>query len=265
MSSDAQYQHIIVEAKGSVGWVTINHPERHNAFDFATVTEIGQAVREMGNDTTIGVVVLTGAGDKAFSAGGYLADLADFDVPKARLLFDGARDALNAMRHVPQPIIAAVNGLAIGGGNELVICSDLAVASEHARFGQTGPRIGSSPVFGGTNLLAMTIGEKKAREVCYLCRQYTAQEALEMGWINKVVPHEALYDEVQRWCEELLDKSPAYLEISKITSNVWWDMLTPAMEAAKQALLRLAGGEEMTEGASAFMDKRKPDFRRFRG
>lgn len=260
----SEFKHILVERTGAIGWITINHPERHNSFDHETIRELGDAFEAFGFEPAIGVVVLTGAGTKAFSAGGYLADLANFSVPKARHLFAASGRTLTLMRHIPQPVIAMVNGFAMGGGNELVIASDLAIASEEARFGQTGPRIGSSPVYGATNLLAMTIGEKKAREVCYMCRQYTAQEALGMGWINKVVPAAELRAEVIRWCEELLDKSPAYLELSKVTSNVWWDMLAPAMAHAQQTLLRLAGGEEMTEGASAFMAKRKPDFRRFR-
>jgi 1,4-dihydroxy-2-naphthoyl-CoA synthase len=255
---------ITAEKKGGVGWITFNRPDRHNAFDFEMLIEIRDALREFGHDPAIGVVVMTGAGDKAFCAGGCLADLAKFDTLQARKLYDAAWETFTAMRRIPQPIIAAVNGFAIGGGNEFVICSDLAIASDRARFGQSGPRIGSTPMYGGTNLLALTLGEKKAREVVYMCRQYTAEEALDMGWINKVVPHDRLLDEVQEWCEELLDKSPAYIELSKIFSNVWWDNLTSGMEHAKQAMLRLAGGAEMTEGASAFMAKRKPDFRQFR-
>jgi dihydroxynaphthoic acid synthetase len=255
---------IIVEKRGAVGWITLNRPERHNSFDYAMLNEMADAVEAFGHDSSLGVVVFTGAGEKAFCAGGYLADLASFDKNQARRLYDAAWRCLSGMRRIPQPVIAAVNGYAVGGGNELVICSDLAIASDNARFGQTGPRIGSTPLYGGTNLLAMTIGEKKAREVVYMCRQYTAQEALEMGWINKVVPQAELKDEVDRWCEELLDKSPSYLEVSKIMSNVWWDNITSGMEHAKQALLQLAGGPEMTEGASAFMAKRKPDFRQFR-
>jgi 2-ketocyclohexanecarboxyl-CoA hydrolase len=255
---------IIFEKRGSVAWITFNHPDRHNSFNYEDLLEIYGVLREIGHDKTIGVVVFTGAGEKAFCAGGYLADLTKFDIQQARKLYDASWDVFSTMRRIPQPIISAVNGYAIGGGNEFVICADLAIASDKARFGQTGPRIGSTPVYGGTNLLALTIGEKKAREVVYLCRQYSAQEALDMGWINKVVPHEKLYEEVQQWCEELLDKSPSYLEVSKIMSNIWWDNITAGMEHAKQAMLRLAGGPEMTEGASAFMAKRKPDFRKFR-
>ena len=264
MAREKKYKDIEIETRGSVGWITINRPERHNALDHNTFSELARAFREFGHDRTVGVIVVTGAGEKAFCAGGYLGDLANFDIMMGRQLFDAAQDLLTTMRRVPQPVIAAVNGYAMGGGNELVICSDLAIASDNARFGQTGPRIGSAPIFGATNLLAMTVGEKKAREICYMCRQYTAQEALDLGWINAVVPPEKLHEEVESWCEELLDKSPAYLELSKITSNVWWEMLGPAMDHAKQTLLRLAGGPEMTEGASAFMEKRKPDFRQFR-
>lgn len=257
-------QTVLCERRNGVAWVTLNRPHRYNAFDAPTIVALGDVLRKVGRDPAIGVVVLTGAGDKAFSAGGDVGELADFNLGKARELFDGAQDTLTLMRRIPQPVVAMVNGVAMGGGNELVICSDLAISAEHARFGQNGPKVGSSPLFGGTNLLAMTIGEKKAREVVYLCRQYSAAEALELGWINKVVPQGELRAEVECWCADLLGRSPAYLELSKISSNVWWDALTPSMEAAKQALFRLAGGEQMTEGATAFLDKRKPDFSRFR-
>jgi 2-ketocyclohexanecarboxyl-CoA hydrolase len=255
---------ILVEERDAVVWITFNRPERHNSFDHAMLKEMRDALEDISHNPKVGVVVLTGAGEKAFSAGGYLKDLTEFDINQARKLYDASWATFSMMRRMPQPIIAAVNGYAVGGGNEFVICSDLAIAADTARFGQTGPRIGSAPLYGGTNLLAMSIGEKRAREVVYLCRQYSAQEAFDMGWINRVVPPAELYAETQRWCEELLDKSPAYLEVSKIMSNIWWDNITAGMEHAKQAMLRLAGGPEMTEGASAFMEKRKPDFRQFR-
>lgn len=255
---------VLVETENRVAWVTINRPDKFNAFNAETINALGEVIRRIGQDPSIGVIVLTGAGDKAFCAGGDVGELAKFSLAAARALFDGAQNTFQIMRRVPQPIIAMVNGVAMGGGNELVICSDIAIAADHARFGQNGPKVGSSPVFGGTNLLAMTIGEKKAREVVYFCRQYSAQEALDLGWINKSVPREDLRAEVRKWCDELLERSPAYLELSKIGSNVWWDMLTPAMEAAKQSLFLLAGGPQMTEGATAFLEKRKPDFNQFR-
>ena len=262
--SKIEYKDVKVERRGGVGWVTFNRPDRYNACDFSMFQEVGWGIREMSEDPAIGVIVLTGAGDKSFCAGGFLKDLQNFSTNEGRKLFNLSQETFNIMRHAPQPVIAAVNGVAVGGGNEFVVCSDLAIASDRARFGQAGTRVGSSPVFGANNLMSLQIGEKKAKELCFLSRLYSAQEALEMGLVNKGGPHEKLYEEVQLWAEELLDKSPAYLELTKITSNVWWDMLQPAMEHAKQTLLRLAGGAEMTEGSSAFMQKRKPDFRQFR-
>jgi len=260
------FDDIIYEKRGQVAWITINRPERHNAFDFKTIGELGEAFDDVGSDRKIGVVVLTGAGDKAFSAGGYLGDLAGSGLDKSKVftLFNNATATMLKIRRLPQPVIAAVNGFAIGGGNELVVVSDLAIASERAKFGQTGTRIGSAPVVGGTNMLGLQIGDKKAKEVCFLCRQYTAQEALNMGWINAVVPHDQLYAEVERWCDELLDKSSLYLEIAKISSNVWWNMLYTHFLSDVHMLKLAIGSPDMIEGASAFLEKRKPDFRKLR-
>jgi 2-ketocyclohexanecarboxyl-CoA hydrolase len=259
-----KYTDVLVEKKDQIAWITINRPDRYNSVDGNTFMELNLAFEEVGDDSKIGVVVITGAGEKSFCAGGYLKDLTKFDVAMGRKLYNQSEKLFNTMRRIPQPVVGAINGYAVGGGNEIVIACDLAIAAENAKFGQTGPKIGSSPIFGANNLLAMTIGEKRAREVCYLNRLYTAQEAYQMGWVNKVVPLAQLKSEVQTWCEEMLDRSPAYLELTKINSNVWWDMLQPVHEHAKQVLLRLAGGAEMTEGATAFMEKRKPNFRQFR-
>ncbi len=256
--------HILFEKRDAVGWITFNHPERRNSFDHAMIAEFSDALESCHEDANIGVVVVTGAGDKAFCAGGYLADLRNFTPEKGRRLFDAAVRGLTLMRRIRQPVIAAVNGAAIGGGNEIVICADLAIAAEQATFGQVGPKVGSSPFFGGSNLLALTVGEKKTREVVYMCKQYTAQEAVDLGMVNKVVPYEQLYTETEEWCETLLDRSPSYLELSKISANVWFDMLMPSLELAKLAMIRMAGCDEMTEGATAFMEKRKPNFRKFR-
>ncbi len=258
------YEHILYESKGGVATITFNHPERYNSFDYRMIGEYGDALWAAHADSSVGVVVVTGAGDKAFCSGGYLADITDFSVEKGRKLFDASANALTAMRRIRQPVIASVNGFAIGGGNEIVICACLAIASETAKLGQVGPKIGSSPVIGGTNLLAMTIGEKRTREVVYLCKQYTAQEAFEMGWVNKVVPQDKLKQETQAWCEELLDRSPSYLEISKLNANVWFDSIIGNFEHGKQLIMRMAGSPENTEGAKAFMEKRKPNWRQFR-
>lgn len=257
---------VLYEKRDQVAWITLNRPERLNAFDFKTIAELGVALDEVGRDRSIGVVVLTGGGDRAFCAGGYLGDLAssELDREKVYSLFQSAFETFLRIRRLPQPVIAAVNGFAVGGGNELVVACDLAVASERAIFGQTGPRIGSAPVIGGTNMLGLQIGDKKAKEVCFLCRQYTAAQALEMGWVNAVVPHERLREEVERWCEEILDKSPLYLEIAKISSNVWWNLLYPGFLSDLQMLRQAVGSPQMIEGAAAFLERRKPDFRKFR-
>ena len=261
-----QFDDIVVEKKEQVAWITINRPERHNAFDFKTIGELGAAFDEVARDRRIGVVVLTGAGDKAFSAGGYLGELSSSELDKGKVysLFRSAFDTMLRLRRMPQPVIAAVNGYAIGGGNELVVACDLAIASERARFGQTGPKIGSAPVMGGTNMLGLQIGDKRAKEVCFLCRQYTAREVLEMGWINAVVPHDQLQAEVEKWCEELLDKSGLYLEIAKISSNVWWDFLYSHFITNMHMLELAVGSPDMVEGATAFLEKRKPEYRKLR-
>lgn len=260
------FEDIIYEKQGQVAWITINRPDRYNAFDSRTLAELGSAFEETGRDRGVGVIVLTGAGEKAFCAGGYLAGLANAESDKGAVyaMMESAMETMLRMRRAPQPVIAAVNGYAIGGGNELVVACDLAIASEGAKFGQTGPKVGSAPVMGGTNMLGLQIGDKRAKEVSFLCRQYTAQEALSMGWINAVVPHALLRAEVEKWCDELLDKSPLCLEIAKLSSNVWWDFLYANFVSSLRAVQRAIGSPEMVEGGRAFMEKRAPDFRKFR-
>ena len=158
------------------------------------------------------------------------------------------------------PVIAAVNGPAFGGGNELVVACDLAIAAESARFGQTGVKVGSAPVLGGTNLLAMTVGEKKAKEVVFLCRPYTAAQALELGWINAVVPDGELFGEVERWCDEICTMSARYMEVAKTSTNVYWHQLRDNMQAGLGMLMQAIGSPDMIEGAAAFLEKRKPQF-----
>ncbi|MFI5284638.1 MAG: enoyl-CoA hydratase-related protein, partial [Candidatus Dormibacterales bacterium] len=193
------YTDILVERKDGAAWITINRPEVRNAFRTRTVAELTDAFVDARWDPTVGVVVLTGAGDKAFCSGGdqkerghggYATDQRPMDV-----------EALHtAIRHIPKPVIAMVNGYAIGGGHVLHVLCDLSVAADTAVFGQTGPRVGSVDAGHGTGYLARLVGEKKAREIWYLCRQYTAQEALAMGLVNKVVPLADLRREVEQWC-----------------------------------------------------------------
>ncbi len=247
---------IEVEVRGEVAWIRLNRPERMNAYD----AEMAQALIEaVENAADSGVIVLTGTG-RAFCAGGYLANLSDPDPAALRSMFYGSLHVYEAIRTSPRPVIAAVNGAAAGGGNELVVACDLAIAAENATFGQTGVRVGSAPVLGGTNFLTMNIGEKRAKEVAFLCRRYPAKEALGLGWINAVVPGEQLEDEVTKWADELLKMSPRYLEIAKISSNVWWNQCRDAYLSGLGMLVQAIGSKDMIEGATAFMEKRPPQF-----
>lgn len=247
---------IEVERTGEIEWIRLNRPERMNAYDAEMAQTLIEAIE---NAADAGVIVLTGTG-RAFCAGGYLANLSDPDPKALRRMFYGSLKVYEAIRTSPRPVIAAVNGAAAGGGNELVVACDLAIAATSATFGQTGVKIGSAPVLGGTNFLAMSVGEKRAKEIAFMCRRYPAQEALEMGLINAVVPDEQLREEVTKWAGELLNMSPRYLEIAKISSNVWWNQCRDNYLSGLGMLVQAIGSADMVEGASAFMDKRKPQF-----
>jgi len=229
---------IEVERRGEVEWIRLNRPDRMNAYDAEMARELIDAIE---NATDAGVIVLTGTG-RAFCAGGYLANLSDPDPEALRSMFYGSLKVYEALRTSPRPVIAAVNGAAAGGGNELVVACDMAVAAEKATFGQTGVKVGSAPVLGGTNFLSMSVGEKRAKEIAFMCRRYPAQEALEMGLINAVVPGEQL------------------LEIAKISSNVWWNQCRDNYLSGLAMLVQAIGSADMIEGASAFMEKRRPQF-----
>ena len=248
---------IEIELKGEVTWIRLNRPDRMNAYDAEMAHGLIAAIRNAANS---GVIVLTGTG-RAFCAGGYLANLSDPDPEALRSMFYGSLDVYEAIRTSPRPVIAAVNGAAAGGGNEIVVACDLAIATESATFGQTGVKVGSAPVLGGTNFLTMSIGEKRAKEVAFLCRRYKAQEALELGWINSVVADDQLEEEVTKWADELLNMSPRYLEIAKISSNVWWNQCRDAYLSGLGMLVQAIGSADMIEGATAFMEKRKPQFK----
>lgn len=247
---------IVVEQRGDVAWIRLNRPDRMNAYDGEMAAELIAAIEGAADS---GIIVLTGTG-KAFCAGGYLANLSKADPDALRRMFYGSLRVYETIRLSPRPVIAAVNGAAAGGGNELVVACDLAIASENATFGQTGVRVGSAPVLGGTNFLSMTIGEKRAKEVSFLCRRYPARQALEMGWINAVVPHDQLEQETTRWADELLQMSARYLEIAKISSNAWWNQCRDNYLSGLGMLVQAIGSPDMVEGATAFMEKRKPRF-----
>lgn len=251
------YEDIRYEVEDDIAWITLARPERLNAFDAAMQAELQHA---LGRSAEAGVTVITGEG-RAFCAGGFVKDLAAAKEEDVRALYQASLRTFEAMRRLPNPVIAAVNGPALGGGNELVVMSDLAIASDTAFFGQVGPRVGSAAVLGGTNLLSVIIGEKRAKEVSFLCRRYTAEQALEWGWVNAVVPADELRAEVTRWANELLALSPRYLEISKITSNVWFNACYESYLGGLGMMSQIIGSYDMLEGASAFLEKRKPNFR----
>lgn len=247
---------IEIEVKGEVCWIRLNRPERMNAYDAEMARELIDAVRSASGS---GVIVLTGTG-KAFCAGGFLANLSDPDPETLRSMFYGSLEVYESLRQSPRPVIAAVNGAAAGGGNELVVACDIAIAAKSASFGQTGVRVGSAPVLGGTNFLSMSVGEKKAKEIAFMCRRYKAEQALDMGLINAVVPDDKLEEEVTKWANELLAMSPRYLEIAKISSNVWWNQCRDNYLSGLGMLVQAIGSRDMIEGATAFLEKRPAQF-----
>lgn len=260
-----EYRDILFEVNGGVATVTINRPEKRNAVAPRTYEELTHAMHAAADNPEVGVVVITGAGDKAFCSGGDVGDQSKRtpDVGRAhmRRLF-----ALSSvMRMMDKPIIAKVRGYCVGGGNEIHLFADMSFASEDAKFGQVGPKVGSIPIWGACQLLARYVGERKAREMLYGCRLYTAQEALEMGLINQVCKAEDLDRVVDEWCEEILNKSPQSIRIAKIALNAGSDQDFYASYFPTSALLAsIYGNDENMEGIRAFLEKRKPNFRKFR-
>jgi 2-ketocyclohexanecarboxyl-CoA hydrolase len=248
---------VLYESREGTAWITINRPERRNAFRARTVAELISCFRTAWHDRNVGVVVLTGAGDKAFCSGGDQKERAsesygEMDVTGLHTI----------IRNIPKPVIAMVNGYAIGGGHVLHVLCDLSVAADTAVFGQTGPRVGSVDPGFGTAYLARIVGEKKAREIWYLCRQYSAADALAMGLVNAVVPAATLRAEVERWCAELLAKSPTALKLAKASFNADTDHIHGIGGLGFTALELYYGTDEAKEGARAFNEKRAPDFRK---
>ena len=257
------YTDILYEKTNGVAWITINRPETRNAFRTKTVEELTDAFVDARWDRAIGVVVLTGAGDKAFCSGGDQKERGQAGyTPGARPMDVEALHS--AIRHIPKPVIAMVNGFAIGGGHVLHVLCDLSIAADTAIFGQTGPRVGSVDAGHGTGYLARAVGEKKAREIWYLCRQYSAQDALAMGLVNKVVPSKGLRAEVEQWCAELLQKSPTALALAKQSFNIDSEQRAGVAQLANTALGLYYGTDEALEGRNAFVEKRPVDFRKFR-
>jgi naphthoate synthase len=258
------YQDIIFEKAEGIARITINRPEVHNAFRPETVKEMIDAFNIVRDDAEVGVVLLTGKGDKAFCSGGdqrvrgHGGYVGNDDVPRLNVL-----DLQRQIRALPKPVIAVVAGYAIGGGHVLHLVCDLTIAADNARFGQTGPKVGSFDAGYGATLLARTVGHKKAKEIWFLCRQYTAQEALEMGLVNAVVPLEQLEAESIKWAKEILEKSPIAIRFLKMAFNADTDGLAGLQMLAGDATMLYYMTDEAKEGQQAFLEKRKPDFSKF--
>ncbi len=261
--TDIIYEH---DAAGEgIAKITINRPEKRNAFRPETVNELIDAFSRARDDERIGVILFTGAGDKAFCSGGDQSVrgvggyVGKDQIPRLNVL-----DLQRLIRIIPKPVIALVAGYAIGGGHVLHVVCDLTIAADNAIFGQTGPKVGSFDGGYGSNLLARMVGDKKAREIWYLCRQYNAQQALEMGLVNAVVPLERLEDEGVQWAREILEKSPLAIRMLKASINAAADGYAGLQQLAGDATLLYYLTEEAQEGKQAFLEKRKPNFRRFR-
>jgi naphthoate synthase len=256
-------------ADSGIAKITIARPEVRNAFRPRTIVEISRALEDAREDTEIGVIVLTGEGTEAFCSGGdqrvrgdsgYLHDDA---AGKAGVGRFHVTDLHVQIRRLPKPVVAMVAGYAIGGGHVLHLVCDLTIAADNARFGQVGPKVGSFDGGFGAGLLASIVGPKKAKEIWFLCRQYSAEEAREMGMVNTVVPVERLEEETVQWCREMLALSPFALRLLKASFHAAEDGLSGIQQLAHDANLLFYGSEEAQEGRDAYREKRKPDFSRF--
>ncbi len=260
-----EYEEILYEKAEGIAKITINRPHRRNAFTPLTNDEISDALRDARFDAEIGVVILTGAGDKAFCSGGDQkvrgeSGYVDDRTKQQRL---NVLDLHRQIRSCPKPVIAMVAGYAIGGGNILAMICDLTIAADNAIFGQTGPKVGSFDAGYGSVHLARMVGQKKAREIWFLCRQYNAEEALQMGLVNTVTPLENLEAETVQWCREILANSPTAIRFIKAAMNADEDGQAGLMELAGNATGLFYTTEEGQEGRNAFLEKRKPDFSKF--
>ncbi|MEI6448135.1 MAG: 1,4-dihydroxy-2-naphthoyl-CoA synthase [Actinomycetes bacterium] len=265
-----EYSDIRYEVSGDgIAKITINRPEVRNAFRPQTLFQLSEAFDLARDDNEVGVIILTGEGDLAFCSGGdqrirgddgYIGDddIAQKGIGRLNVL-----DLQIQIRRTPKPVVAMIAGYAIGGGHILHICCDLSIAADNARFGQTGPRVGSFDGGYGSGLLARQIGQKRAREIWFLCRQYDADTALSWGLVNEVVPLADLETETVQWCHEMLDLSPLALRMLKASLNAADDGLAGIQQLAGDATLLFYMSEEAQEGRNAYNEKRKPDFQKF--
>ncbi|MBK6765148.1 MAG: 1,4-dihydroxy-2-naphthoyl-CoA synthase [bacterium] len=260
-----EYSDILYHKWDGIAKITINRPEVRNAFRPQTLFDLQNAFLDAREDSKVGAIILTGAGDQAFCSGGDQRIRGDQgyvgkdQVPRLNVL-----DLQRQIRSLPKPVVAMIAGYAIGGGHVLHVVCDLSIAASNARFGQTGPRVGSFDAGFGAGYLARIVGHKKAKEIWFLCRQYDAQQALDMGLVNTVVPLEKLEEETVAWCKEMLELSPMSLRCLKAAFNAETDGEAGIQELAGNTTLLYYMSEEAQEGRNAYREKRKPDFSKFK-
>lgn len=263
-STIKEYNEILFERQGAIAKISINRPQVHNAFTPLTVSEMIEAFTTSRDDASIGVIILTGEGDKAFCSGGDQSVrgnggyIDENSIPRLNVL-----DLQRLIRVIPKPVIAMVKGWSIGGGNVLQLVCDLTIAADNAVFGQTGPNVGSFDAGYGSGYLARVVGHKKAKEVWFTCKQYPAEEALQMGWINTVVPLDKVEEETISWAKKILKKSPTAIRFIKAAMNADTDGLAGLQQFAGDATMLYYTTEEGKEGKNSFLEKREPNFDQF--
>ena len=259
-----EYKEVLFEIRNKVAWISINRPEVRNAFREQTLDELTDAVLSTRNDPSIVCVVINGVGDKAFSAGGDFHAMMRLDWINAAHWNDRMLALAMAIRGLPIPVVASVHGYCMGGGHELALWCDLVIAADDAIFGQSGAVVGACPTVGATQYLPQLIGSRLAKEMIFMARRFTAEEAVSIGLINKVVPKDKLDEETQKWCEGLIERSGQTIRHTKKSLNHDSDTLYASWQHGMELLAHVWGSEESLEGMNAFLEKRKPDFQQFR-
>ena len=264
MGSEQEFKEVLYEVKDGVAWITINRPEVRNAFREQTLDELIAAFSLTKNDPSIAVAVVTGSGDKAFSAGGDFHAMMRLNCTNAAQWNDRMQGLAMTIRGLPIPVIAMVHGWCMGGGHELALWCDMVISAEDGMFGQTGAKVGACPTVGATQYLSRLVGERLAREMIFTCRTFGAKEAVEVGLINRCVPKAELLQKTEEWCEVIKGLSPQTLRMTKKSLNFESDELYASWQHGMELLAHVWGSEEATEGMNAFLERRKPNFKQFR-
>ena len=264
MIKERNFNEILFEIKDDVAWITINRPQVLNAFREQTLDELIEAVKSIREDASIVAAVITGSGDRAFSAGGDFQAMMKLNRANAMHWNDRMLGLAMAIRGATVPVIAMVHGHCMGGGHELALWCDLVIAADDAVFGQSGAVVGACPTVGATQYLPQLIGSRLAKEMIFMARRFTAQEAVNIGLINRVVPKNKLDEETQKWCEGLIERSGQTIRQTKKSLNHDSDTLYASWQHGMELLAHVWGSDESMEGMNAFLEKRKPDFQQFR-